>query len=43
VTAGAATCTWNIPANAKRKRFRGTVTVVFEGLRATDSISRRIA
>jgi hypothetical protein len=43
VTAGAATCTWNIPANAKGKRFRGTVTVVFEGLRAKSSISRRIA
>jgi len=43
VTGGAATCTWNIPANAKGKRFRGSVTVVFEGLRASSSISRRIA
>jgi len=43
VTGGAATCTWNIPANAKGKQFRGTVTVVFEGLRANSSISRRIA
>ena len=43
VTGGAATCTWNIPANAKGKAFRGSVTVVFEGLRASSSISRRIA
>jgi hypothetical protein len=43
VTAGAATCTWNMPANAKGKTFRGSVTVVFEGLRASSSISRRIA
>ena len=43
VVGGAATCTWNIPANAKGKRFRGSVTVVFEGLRASSSISRRIA
>jgi hypothetical protein len=31
------------PANAKGKTFRGSVTVVFEGLRASSSISRRIA
>ena len=43
VAAGAATCTWNIPPNAKGKQFRGTVTVVFEGLRASSSMSRRIA
>jgi hypothetical protein len=43
VSAGAATCTWNVPANAKGKTFRGSVTVVFEGLRASTSISRRIA
>jgi hypothetical protein len=43
VTGGAAVCTWQIPANAKGKRFRGSVAVVFEGLRATRSISRRIA
>ena len=43
VTAGAATCTWRIPENAKGKTFRGSVTVVFEGLRASSSISRRIA
>jgi len=43
VTGGAVTCTWRIPANAKGKRFRGTATVVFEGLRASRSITRRIA
>ena len=43
VTGGAAVCTWLIPANAKGKAFRGSVTVVFEGLRASQSISRRIA
>ncbi|HXF97781.1 MAG TPA: hypothetical protein VNJ46_04120 [Gaiellaceae bacterium] len=42
VQAGAATCTWLIPANAKGKTFLGTVTVVFEGLRASSTISRRI-
>lgn len=43
VTGGAAVCTWLIPAKAKGKTFRGSVTVVFEGLRASQSISRRIA
>jgi hypothetical protein len=43
VTGGAVTCTWLIPAKAKGKTFRGSVTVVFEGLRASRSISRRIA
>lgn len=43
VTGGAVTCTWLIPANAKGKQFRGSVTVVFEGLRASRSIARRIA
>jgi hypothetical protein len=43
VTGGAVTCTWLIPKNAKGKRFRGSVAVVFEGLRASRSISRRIA
>ena len=37
VVGGAATCTWNIPAGAAGKAFRGTVTVSFEGLRATQS------
>jgi hypothetical protein len=42
VQGGAVVCTWQIPANAKGKAFRGTVTVVFEGLRASRSFSRRI-
>jgi hypothetical protein len=42
VIGGAATCTWNIPATAKGKQFRGSVTIVFEGLRATESFTRRI-
>jgi hypothetical protein len=42
VQGGAVVCTWQIPANAKGKTFRGTVTVVFEGLRASRSFSRRI-
>lgn len=43
VVGGAVTCTWTIPANAKGKTFRGSVSVVFEGLRASRSISRKIA
>ena len=35
VVAGAATCTWNIPATASGKSFRGSVTVAFEGLKAS--------
>lgn len=42
VVAGAATCAWNIPPLAKRKTFRGSVSVVFEGLRATQSFSRSV-
>jgi hypothetical protein len=42
VVSGAVTCTWLIPKNAKGKRFRGTATVVFEGLRATRSFTARI-
>jgi hypothetical protein len=37
-----AVCTWRIPANAKGKTFRGSITIVFEGLRATRSFSRKI-
>ncbi len=40
---GAAVCTWLIPKTAKGKTFRGSTTVVFEGLRASRPISRRIA
>lgn len=42
VVNGAATCTWQIPPNASGKTFRGSVAVVFEGLRASRSISRKI-
>ena len=42
VVGGAATCTWNLPATSKGKRFRGSVSLVFEGLRATESFSTRI-
>jgi hypothetical protein len=42
VQGGAATCTWNIPAGAKGKTFRGSVTVVFEGLRASQSFSGKV-
>lgn len=42
VVAGAATCTWNIPALARGKTFRGSVAVVFEGLRAAQSFSRNV-
>lgn len=37
-----AVCTWQIPAGAKGKTFRGTVTIVFEGLKSTRSFSGRI-
>jgi hypothetical protein len=42
VVGGAAVCTWQIPANAKGKTFRGSISIVFEGLRATRSYSSRI-
>lgn len=42
VIAGAAVCTWLIPKGAKGKTFRGTITVVFEGLKATRTIVRKI-
>lgn len=42
VVGGAVVCTWLIPKNAKGKTFRGSVTVVFEGLRATRSFQARI-
>jgi hypothetical protein len=38
----AVVCTWRIPANAKGRTFRGSVAVVFEGLRASRSYSARI-
>ena len=42
VQGGAATCTWNIPPGAKGKTFRGSVAIVFEGLRATQTFSRKV-
>ena len=42
VQGGAVVCTWLIPANAKGRTFRGSVAVVFEGLRASRSFSARI-
>lgn len=42
VQGGAATCTWNIPAGAKAKTFRGSVTVAFEGLRAAQSYTGKV-
>jgi hypothetical protein len=38
----AVTCTWAIPNAAKGKSFRGSVTVVFEGLKASRSFSGKI-
>jgi hypothetical protein len=42
VQGGAAVCTWPVPANAKGKTFRGSVTIVFEGMRASRSFTARI-
>ncbi len=42
VLGGAATCTWNIPAPAKGKTFRGSVTLGFEGLRASQGYSGKV-
>ena len=39
---GAAVCTWNLPASAKGKTFRGSVSVVFEGLKASQSYAGTI-
>ena len=42
VQGGAATCTWNIPLTAKGKTFRGSVAVVFEGLKASQGYSGKV-
>lgn len=42
VVGGAATCTWSIPATAKKKTFRGSVGVVFEGLKASQGYAARV-
>ena len=42
VVAGAATCTWNLPPTAKGKTFQGSVAVVFEGLKASQSYAGKV-
>ena len=42
VVAGAATCMWNLPPTAKAKTFRGSVAVVFEGLKASQGYAGKI-
>ncbi len=42
VQGGAATCTWTIPIAAKGKTFRGSVAVVFEGLRVAQGYSAKV-
>jgi hypothetical protein len=42
VQGGAATCTWNLPATAKGKIFRGSVSVAFEGLKASQSYTGKV-
>jgi hypothetical protein len=42
VQGGAATCTWNLPATAKGKTFRGSVSVAFEGLKASQSYAGKV-
>jgi hypothetical protein len=42
VIGGWATCTWNLPPDSKGKRFRGSISIAFEGLRASESFASRI-
>ena len=42
VQGGAATCTWSLPPTSKGKTFRGSVGVVFEGLRASQAYSGKV-
>jgi hypothetical protein len=42
VQGGAATCTWNVPPTARGKTFRGSVAIVFEGLRAAQTYSGKV-
>ena len=37
-----AVCTWSIPASARGKSFRGSITVVFEGKKVTKTFSAAI-
>ena len=42
VQSGAAVCTWNIPPGATGKTFRGSVGVVFEGLKASRGYAGKV-
>jgi hypothetical protein len=42
VQGGAVVCTWQLPAGSKGRTFTGRATVVFEGLRATGTVSKKI-
>ncbi len=42
VQGGAATCAWTLPPTAKGKTFRGSVAVVFEGLKASQAYSGKV-
>ena len=37
-----AVCTWKVPPTASGKTFRGSITIVFEGLKSTRTFSGRI-
>lgn len=43
VTNGVATCVWRIPATAKGKTLRGTITLTVQGVKVTRSFSSRIS
>lgn len=42
VQGGASVCTWNLGPKAKGKTFRGSVAVVFEGLRASQGYTAKV-
>jgi acyl CoA:acetate/3-ketoacid CoA transferase alpha subunit len=42
VQGGAVVCSWQLPANSKGRNFTGRATVVFEGLRATGTVTKKI-
>jgi hypothetical protein len=42
VIGGASVCAWQIPPTAKGKTFRGSVAVVFEGLKAAQSYAGKV-
>jgi hypothetical protein len=43
VANGVAACSWTLPANARGKIVRGTITVTVEGTRVTRSFSARVS